>query len=73
MSKKKQKYKFIKTDKELSSTDVERFKDFKNLKANYDIMTKPLSKTSIYRFKNKKVFLGLVLIVIIAYLLFFSK
>ena len=73
MGKEKQKYNFVKTDKEPTTKDVEGLKDFKSLKANYDVMTKPLSKTAIYRFKNKKVLLGLILIAVIIYLLFFME
>lgn len=69
---KEQKYKFVKINNKLSSKDVERYKDFKNLKANYDVIKKPISKIAIYKYKNKKIFLGLILIAVVMYLLFFS-
>ena len=73
MSNHKQKYIFIKDDQNLSSKEVEKLKDFNSLKANYNIVTKPLSKVAIYKYKNKKIFLGLILIAVIVYLLFFLE
>ena len=71
MSKEKQKYNFVKLDKEISSQEINSMKDFKNLKANYHKITRPISKIALYRFKNRRYFLAILLIVLVLYLLLF--
>lgn len=61
------KYKFNINKPDPSDEEINRHKDFKKLKANYHRVTTPLYKTPLY--KNKKVFLGLLLVVVIAYLI----
>jgi hypothetical protein len=61
------KYRFKKDAQEPSDEQIGRHKDFGRLKANYNQATKPLYKTPLY--KNKKVFLGLVLLALIAFLI----
>lgn len=51
----------------LTDEQISKHKDFRKLRANYNEATKPLYKTPLY--KNKKVFLALILIVLLAYLL----
>lgn len=52
---------------DLSDEKINKHKDFKKLMYNYQRATKPLYKTPIYR--NKKVFLALLLILLITYLI----
>jgi len=63
------KYKINRDQKEPSvpsKEQMQKYKDFSRLKANYD-QTSKRPKKPLY--KNKKFFLGLLIIVIIAYLL----
>ena len=63
------KYKINRDQKETSvptKEQMQKYKDFSHLKANYDKATKR-PKKPIY--KDKRFFLGLLIIVIIAYLL----
>jgi len=59
------KYKFNIDKPEPSDEQINRHKDFKKLQGNYQRMTKPLYKTPLY--KNPKIFLALVLILLMAY------
>jgi len=61
------KFRFKTDSKEPSEEQIGRHKDFGRLKANYNQATKPLYKTPLY--KNKKVFLVLVLLALIAFLI----
>jgi hypothetical protein len=60
------KYKFHINPKPPAEEQVNRHKDFKKLVYNYQRMTKPLYKKPLY--KDKKAFLILLLILLIAYL-----
>jgi hypothetical protein len=59
-------YKFKSEDKEPPEEQIGRHKDFASLKATYDSATKR-SKTPLY--KNKKVFLALIIVVLLAILM----
>jgi len=61
------KYKFKIDKPDLSDERINKHKDFKKLLYNYEKATKPLYKTPLY--KNKKVFLALLLIILIICLL----
>jgi hypothetical protein len=61
------KYRFKDDLKEPSDEQIGSHKDFGRLKANYNQATRPLYKTPLY--KNKKVFLALVLLALIAFLI----
>lgn len=61
------KYKFHIDKPSLSDEKIEKHKDFKKLYYNYQKATKPLYKTPLY--KDKKVFLVLLLILLITYLI----
>ena len=52
--------------KEPSVEAIRRSKDFSTLKANYDVV-KDMHKIPLY--KNKKVFFGLLLVVLVVYLM----
>jgi hypothetical protein len=58
-------YKFNIDQPDPSDDKINRHKDFKKLQGNYQRMTKPLYKTPLY--KNPKVFLVLLLILVLAY------
>jgi hypothetical protein len=60
-------YKFKDTPDVPSDEEIDKHKDFKRLRANYQEVTKPIYKTPLY--KNKKVFLALILIVMVAFLI----
>jgi hypothetical protein len=60
-------YKFKTNVAEPTDEQISKHKDFRKLRANYNEATKPLYKTPLY--KNKKVFLALILLAIIAYLI----
>ncbi len=60
------KYRFKKDSKEPSEEQIGKHMDFGRLKANYNRATKPLYKTPLY--KNKKVFLALILLALVAFL-----
>lgn len=60
-------YKFRIDQPEPPEENINRHKDFKRLHGNYERMTKPLYKTPLY--KNPRVFLIIVLILIIAWLI----
>jgi hypothetical protein len=60
------KYKFKTNVPEPSDESIGKHKDFKRLRANYTDATKRLRKPL---YKNPKVFLALILIVLLAYLL----
>jgi hypothetical protein len=51
----------------LSDEKINKHKDFKKLYYNYHRATKPLYKTPIY--KDKKVFLALLLILLLTYII----
>lgn len=51
----------------LSDEKIDKHKDFKKLYYNYQKATKPLYKTPLY--KDKKVFLALLLIILLTYLI----
>lgn len=61
------KYKFHIDKPSLSDEKIEKHKDFKKLYYNYQRATKPLYKTPLY--KDKKVFLALLLILLLTYLI----
>lgn len=61
------KYKFNIDKPDPSDEKIDRHKDFGKLQANYNRMTKPLYKTPLY--KNPKVFLVLLLILVLAYVI----
>ena len=52
---------------DLSDEKINKHKDFKKLMYNYQQATRPLYKTPIY--KDKKVFLALLLILLLTYLI----
>lgn len=52
---------------ELTDEKINKHKDFKKLYYNYHRATKPLYKTPLY--KDKKVFLALLLILLLTYLI----
>lgn len=52
---------------DLSDDQINKHKDFRKLMYNYQRATKPLYKTPIY--KDKKVFLALLIILLITYLI----
>lgn len=60
-------YKFNIDKPDPSDESINRHKDFKKLHGNYQRMTKPLYKTPLY--KNPKVFLVLLLILVLAYVI----
>ena len=59
-------YKFHINKPDPSDEQVKKHKDFKKLLYNYQRATKPLYKTPLY--KNRKVFLALLLILLLAYI-----
>lgn len=61
------KFKFNIDQPDPSDDKINRHKDFKKLHGNYQRMTKPLYKTPLY--KNPKVFLVLLLILVLAYVI----
>jgi hypothetical protein len=61
------KYRFKANLEEPSDEQIGKHKDFGRLKANYNQATKPLYKTPLY--KNKKVFLVLIILALIAFLI----
>jgi hypothetical protein len=61
------KYRFKTDSTEPSDEQIGKHKDFGRLKANYNHATNPLYKTPLY--KNKKVFLILILVALIAFLI----
>jgi len=62
------KYKLNKDKKELTSNQINKYKDFKNLHANYDRLTKYEKQKPLY--KDPKAFMALFLILLVAYLLY---
>lgn len=61
------KIKFNINKKDLPDEQINKHKDFKKLMYNYQNATKPLYKTPLY--KNKKVFLIILLILLLTYLI----
>lgn len=61
------KIKFKINKKDLPDEQINKHKDFKKLMYNYQNATKPLYKTPLY--KNKKVFLIILLILLLTYLI----
>lgn len=61
------KYKINNDKKKPSKKDVEKMKDFSQIKHRYDRLTKRPKKPL---YKNPKFFLGLLLVLIILYLIF---
>lgn len=61
------KYRFRIDKPEPTDEHINRHKDFARLQANYQRMTKPIYKTPLY--KNPKVFLVLLLILVMAYII----
>ena len=58
--------KFIRKDIHLSDEQIEKHKNFNKLMHEYQTATTPLYKTPLY--KNKKVFLAVLLILVILFL-----
>jgi len=58
------KYKLDREQKELSDQEVLKYKDFGKLVYNYHIATRPIYKKPLY--KDPKMFIALVLIVLLA-------
>ena len=52
---------------EISDEKIQKHKDFKKLRANYDKAVKPLYKTPLYR--DKKAFLVLLIILLLTYVI----
>ena len=52
---------------EISDEKIQKHKDFKILRANYDKAVKPLYKTPLYR--EKKAFLVLLIILLLTYVI----
>lgn len=64
------KYKFkIGTKKALSEERIARHKDFKKLMYNYHHLTRPLYQTPLYKTRNAKVLLVLLIILLLTYIL----
>lgn len=61
------KYKLNKDKENISKEDLSKYKDFSRFKANYEEVTKNRHKVPLY--KNPKMFLALVIVVLIVYLL----
>ena len=61
------KYKLNKEEQHISKDDLAKYKDFSRFKANYEEVTKNRHKVPLY--KNPKMFLALVIVVLIVYLL----
>jgi hypothetical protein len=61
------KYRFKIDEKKLSAEKIDKHKDFKRLRANYDEAVKPLYKRPLY--KDKKAFIVILIIALLAYLL----
>ena len=53
-----------------SKADMEKYKDFSRLSANYDKFTK---RPKLPLYKDKRLFLALIVIALIAYLMFGGK
>ncbi len=66
------KYKFNRKRKKLSDKEIEKHKNFKKLRANYDIATK-LYKIRLTDRKNKRIFLWVLILALIIYLIFSSR
>jgi hypothetical protein len=60
-------YRFKTDVPEPTDEQIGKHKNFGKLRANYQQATKPLYKTPLY--KNKKVFLALILLALVAYLI----
>lgn len=69
------KYKFNIEEKPLTDQEIEKNKDFSKVVFRYQKGTRPLYKYPLYRFKNRKVWMIIILILLVAYLiiLFGSK
>jgi hypothetical protein len=61
------KYKFNINKKEPPADRIDRHKDFKKLKANYDEAVKPLYKKPLYR--DKRAFIVILIIALLTYVL----
>jgi hypothetical protein len=61
------KYKFNIDNKEPAADKIDKYRDFKKLKANYDESVKPLYKKPLYR--DKKAFLVVLIIALLTYIL----
>ncbi|MFI5151359.1 MAG: hypothetical protein ACHQRM_16635 [Bacteroidia bacterium] len=61
------KYRFKTQIPQPTDEQIGRNKNFRTLKANYNRATQPLFRTPLY--KNKKVFLALLLLAVIAWLI----
>jgi hypothetical protein len=61
------KYKFNINKKEPPADQIDRHKDFKRLRANYDEAVKPLYKRPLYR--DRKAFIVILIIALLTYIL----
>lgn len=64
------KYKFkIGSKKTINEERIASHKDFKKLMYNYHHLTRPIYKTPLYKTKNAKVLMVLLIILLLAYIL----
>jgi len=54
---------------DLPDEQINKHKDFKKLMHKYQTATKPLYKTPLYRYKNKRVFIIILLILLIMFII----
>ncbi len=66
-------YKFDISNNKPSEEEIEKKKDFKRLKHRYSEVTKPQHKTKLYKYKNRRVFLALMLILVVLFLIVLSE
>lgn len=64
------KYKIENNENKISDAEIDKHKDFSKLVANYD-QAKNLHQKPLYRYKNRFIFLAIVLI-ILSLLMFFE-
>ena len=54
---------------DLPDDQINKHKDFKKLMYNYQLATKPLYKTPLYKLKNNKIFIIILLVLLVMFII----
>ncbi|OFX61300.1 MAG: hypothetical protein A2046_15670 [Bacteroidetes bacterium GWA2_30_7] len=61
----------IKIEKEnITSGEINKYKNFKRLVANYNNVTQPIARKRLNKIRNRRIFMAILLIIFILWLLF---
>jgi hypothetical protein len=62
-------YKFHTDRKSLPDEEIEKMKDFRKVVFRYEKAGRPLYKFPLYRYKNRKVWMAVFLVLLVVYLI----